>query len=219
MTVNRQRPWNLTVDRQGPQELTVYFQNRKIRTVNRHSYPHPPFPSSSSNSVNSVQLNNDPQSQWHLFFWQTVSIKFYSKQHGMMFLEKKYFNIFSLYSQFCEDGYNLFPFCIFVSRFHLLFPMQNASILFLVTFPEILFFPPHWYEIGSWMSCAKALNASGVICIVATRKSKIDVWRSNSSSLTYVTFMSSCYISHCLVYIIFKAGKVDLSNLIIWSAS
>ena len=68
MTVNRQRPWNLTVDRQGPQELTVYFQNRKIRTVNRHSYPHPPFPSSSSNSVNSVQLNNDPQSQWHLFF-------------------------------------------------------------------------------------------------------------------------------------------------------
>ena len=66
----------------------------------------------------------------------------------MMFLEKKYFNIFSLYSQFCEDGYNLFLFCIFVSRFHLLFPLQNASILFLVTFPEFLFFPPQWYEIG-----------------------------------------------------------------------
>ena len=44
-------------------------------------------------------------------------------------------------------------------------PQQNASNLLLVTFPNSLYFPPHWNEIESWMSRAKALNAGGVICI------------------------------------------------------
>ena len=63
---------------------------------------------------------------------------------------------------------------------------------------------PHWHEIGSLMSCAKALNASGIICIqFQMRKSLIDVWPSNFLSSALGTFMSSCCISHYVVYIIF----------------
>ena len=119
----------LKFDRRPSRTSRINRLLSKSKNKNRQpsQLPTPPFPSSSSNSVNSVQLNNDPQSQWHLFFWQTVSIKFYSKQHGMMFLEKKYFNIFSLYSQFCEDGYNLFLFSFPDSTYYSVCKMPPSS--------------------------------------------------------------------------------------------
>ena len=87
------------------------------------------------------------------------------------------------------------------SRFHL--PFSNKMPI--ICFPwhsQVL--QPHWHEIGSLMSCAKALNASGIICIqFQMRKSLIDVLPSNSLSSALGTFMSACCISHYVVYIIF----------------
>lgn len=97
---------------------------------------------------NSLQCNNDLQSQSHFFFWRTVYFEFHWNNMEGSVLEKK-INIFLYYSLFCEDGQNLFLFFIFPSKFHLPLPMQNASTLFFVTFTEFLFFPPHWYERGS----------------------------------------------------------------------
>lgn len=96
---------------------------------------------------NSLQCNNDLQSQSHFFFWRTVYFEFYSNNMEGSVLEKKKFSCITL--DFAKMDRTYFFFFTFPSKFHLPLPMQNASTLFFVTFTEFLFFPPHWYERGS----------------------------------------------------------------------
>ena len=67
---DRQPSKALKFDRRPSRTSRINRLLSKSKNKNRQpsQLPTPPFHSSSSNSVNSVQLNNDPQSQWHLFF-------------------------------------------------------------------------------------------------------------------------------------------------------
>lgn len=115
----------------GHKNKPSIFKSKKATRQPSNLRPPPPIETLAMviDISNSLQCNNDLQSQSHFFFWRTVYFEFYSNNMEGSVLEKKKFSCITLYFAKMDRTYFFFLLSLPNYIYHSLCKMPPLSFL------------------------------------------------------------------------------------------